>query len=54
MLPSPVNDLKTFVPAKDPELSRSYGRFVAHYGWAYVLAGNRNSSSHLSSLEQLC
>lgn len=24
MLPSPVNDLKTFVPARDPELSRNF------------------------------
>ncbi len=24
MLPSPVTDLKTFVPSKDPELSRKF------------------------------
>jgi len=50
MIPSPVTDLKTFVPAKDPELSR---QFYTDLGFAVNFSNDEISELQIGSFRFL-
>jgi uncharacterized glyoxalase superfamily protein PhnB len=50
MLPSPVNDLKTFVPARDPELSK---KFYADLGFTINWSNDQIAELQIGSFRFL-